>query len=240
MRLPEGASLNRTGAAVEQAEDVIKSVPGVSGVLSVVGFDFLDGVTSPNQAFFVIQLAPYGQRGEASRSASAIVAALRPKLAAINQAVAFPFNLPPILGLGSTGGFQYMLEALQGQKPSDIAAVSRAVLVAANSQPELGGRVHHLRRRHAAGLSRLYRNKAQVLGVAVSDIFAALAGDDRAALCQPVQPVRPRLAGQPAGRRALSQARSTTFSMSTRAPQAARWCRSACSANPTSSRGRTC
>ena len=174
MRLPEGASLNRTGAVVAQAEDIIKSVPGVSGVLSVVGFDFLDGVTSPNQAFFVVQLAPYGQRGEASRSAGAIVAELRPKLAAINQAVAFPFNLPPILGLGSTGGFQYMLEALQGQKPADIAAVSRAMLVAANSQPELGGVFTTFSADTPQVYLDVYRNKAQVLGVAVSDVFAAL------------------------------------------------------------------
>ena len=174
MRLPEGASLNRTEQVVEQAESVIKGVAGVSGVLSVVGFDFLDSVTSPNQAFFVIQLAPYDKRTDPAQSATAVVAALRPKLAAISQAVAFPFNLPPILGLGSTGGFQYMLEGLQGQKPTDLAAVSRAVLVAANQQPELAGVFSTF----AADTPQVYlnvdRNKAQVLGVAVSDLFNAL------------------------------------------------------------------
>ena len=174
MKLPEGASLNRTQGVVEQAEDVIKGVPGVSGVLSVVGFDFLDGVTTPNQAFFVIQLAPYGERGDPERSATAIVAKLRPKLAAINQAVAFPFNLPPILGLGSTGGFQFMLEALQGQPPLDIAAVTRAMQVAANQRAELAGVFSTF----SADTPQVYldvdRNKAQVLGVAVSDLFNAL------------------------------------------------------------------
>ena len=174
MRLPEGASLNRTEGVVEQVETTIKGVAGVSGVLSVVGFDFLDGVTSPNQAFFVIQLAPYDKRADPGQSATAIVSALRPKLAAINQAVVFPFNLPPILGLGSTGGFQYMLEALQGQKPTDIAAVSRALLVAANQQPELAGVFSTF----AADTPQVYlgvdRNKAQVLGVAVADLFNAL------------------------------------------------------------------
>ena len=174
MKLPEGASLNRTQGVVEQAEDVIKGVPGVSGVLSVVGFDFLDGVTTPNQAFFVIQLAPYGERGDPERSATAIVAKLRPKLAAINQAVAFPFNLPPILGLGSTGGFQFMLEALQGQPPLDIAAVTRAMQVAANQRAELAGVFSTF----SADTPQVYldvdRNKAQVLGVTVSDLFNAL------------------------------------------------------------------
>ncbi len=174
MRLPEGASLNRTQDVVEQAEAAIKSVAGVSGVLSVVGFDFLDGVTSPNQAFFVIQLAPYDQRSDPARSATAIVAQLRPKLGAINQAVAFPFNLPPILGLGSTGGFQFMLEALQGQPPLDIAQVTRALQVAANSRPELGGVFSTFSSDTPQVYLNVDRNKAQVLGVAVNDLFAAL------------------------------------------------------------------
>ena len=86
----------------------------------------------------------------------------------------FPFNLPPILGLGSTGGFQYVLEALQGQSPNDVAAVLRGLLVAANSQPELAG----VFSTYAADTPQIYldidRDKAQVLGIKVSDIFNAL------------------------------------------------------------------
>jgi hydrophobic/amphiphilic exporter-1 (mainly G- bacteria), HAE1 family len=88
--------------------------------------------------------------------------------------VAFPFNLPPILGLGSTGGFQYVLEALQGQPPSDIAAALRALVVAANQQPELAG----VYSTYAADTPQIYldinRDKAQVLGVKITDIFNAL------------------------------------------------------------------
>ncbi len=174
MRLPEGASINRTAAVVEQAEGVIRGIAGVEGVLSVVGFDFIDGITASNQAFFVIRLAPYEQRADPSRSAAAIVAALRPRLAAIQQAVVFPFNLPPILGLGNTGGFQYVLEALQGQPPADIAAAMRGVLVASNQQPELAGVFSTF----AADTPQVYldfdRNKAHVLGVGIADLFNAL------------------------------------------------------------------
>jgi hydrophobic/amphiphilic exporter-1 (mainly G- bacteria), HAE1 family len=72
-------------------------------------------------------------------SAMSIIAQLRPKLASIQQAVVFPFNLPPILGLGNTGGFQYILEGLQGQPPAEIAATMRGLLVAPNQRPELAG-----------------------------------------------------------------------------------------------------
>ena len=174
MRLPEDASLNRTGEVVQQAEDVIRRIAGVEGVVSVVGNDFIDGITSPNQAFFVVRLKPYEDRVDPSLSAASIIVQLRPKLAAIQQAVVFPFNLPPILGLGNTGGFQYILEGLQGQPTAEIAATMRGLLVAANQQPELAGVFSTF----AANTPQVYLdidcNKAQVLGVKVADLFNAL------------------------------------------------------------------
>ena len=174
LRLPEGASLNRTEAVVKQVEDIVKPIPGVEGVLSVVGLNFIDYVAASNQAFFVIRLKPYEDRTDPAQSAGAIIARLRPQLAAIQGAIAFPFNLPPILGLGSTGGFQFVLEALQGQSPTDVAAVLNALVVAANGQPELAG----VFSTYAANTPQIYldidRDKAQVLGVKISDIFNAL------------------------------------------------------------------
>ena len=174
MRLPEGASINRTQAVVEQVEEIIRPIPGVEGVLSVVGYNFIDGLASSNQAFFVIRLKPYGDRTDPAQSAGAIIARLRPELAAVPEAIVFPFNLPPILGLGNTGGFQYALEALQGQPPADLAATLRGLVVAANQQPELAG----VFSTYAADTPQIYlhidRDKAQVLGVRISDIFNAL------------------------------------------------------------------
>jgi HAE1 family hydrophobic/amphiphilic exporter-1 len=174
LRLPEGASVNRTEAVVKQVEDIVRPIPGVEGVLSVVGLNFIDYVASSNQGFFVIRLKPYELRTDAAQSASAIVGRLRPLLAAIPGAIAFPFNLPPIIGLGNTGGFQYVLEALQGQTPTDLAAVLRGLLVTANSQPELAG----VFSTYAADTPQIYldidRDKAQVLSVRISDIFNAL------------------------------------------------------------------
>src|SRR5499427_8521447 len=171
LRLPEGASVNRTEAVVKQVEDIVKPIPGVQGVLSVVGLNFIDYVAASNQAFFVIRLKPYEVRTDRAQSANAIIAKLRPLMASIPGAIAFPFNLPPIIGLGSTGGFQYVLEALQGQTPNDLAAVLRGLLVTANSQPELAG----VFSTYAADTPQIYldidRDKAQVLGVKISDIF---------------------------------------------------------------------
>ncbi len=174
LRLPEGVSLTRTEDVVKQVEEIVRPIPGVEGVLSVVGLNFIDYVASANQAFFVIRLKPYETRTDPAQRADAIIARLRPQMAAIQGAIGFPFNLPPILGLGSTGGFQYALEALQGQSASDIAAALRALLVTANGQAELAG----VYSTYAADTPQIFldidRNKAQVLGVKITDIFNAL------------------------------------------------------------------
>jgi len=174
LRLPEGASLNRTEEVVKEVEDMVRPIAGVEGVLSVVGLNFIDYIASSNQAFFVIRLKPYEDRVTREQSAGAIITQLRPQMAAIKGAIAFPFNLPPILGLGSTGGFQYVLEALQGQPPADIAGTLRALIVSANAQPELGG----VFSTYAADTPQIYleidRDKVQVLGVKITDIFNAL------------------------------------------------------------------
>jgi HAE1 family hydrophobic/amphiphilic exporter-1 len=174
MRLPEGASLNRTEAIVKQVEDIIRPISGVQGVLSVVGLNFIDYVAAPNQAFFVVRLKPYDQRTDPSQSVDAIIARLRPQLAAIPGAIVFPFNLLPIFGLGNAGGFQYVAKALQGQPPTELASVVRGLQISANAQPELAGVFSTF----AAETPQIYleidRDKAQVLGVKVSDIFNAL------------------------------------------------------------------
>jgi hypothetical protein len=125
-----------------------------------------------------LRISHYGQSCQPIIRHLTIVAKVamiaRPLLAAIPGAIAFPFNLPPIIGLGNTGGFQFALEALQGQSPNDLAAVLRGLLVTANGQPELAG----VFSTYAADTPQIYldidRDKAQVLGIRISDIFNAL------------------------------------------------------------------
>src|SRR5947199_8621470 len=71
MRLPEGASVNRTEELVAQVESLIRPIPGVQGIISVVGFNFIDYLAASNQAFFVVRLKPYEERTDPSQSVDA-------------------------------------------------------------------------------------------------------------------------------------------------------------------------
>jgi len=174
VQLPPGASLNRTDAIAGEVEKIILAQKGVAGVTAIVGFSLLNNTALSNNAFLIVRLLPFEQRTSPAETATAIIAAVRQKAIAIPGANVLPFNLPPIIGLGSTGGFQYELEAIGEQSPGDLAATMRALIFAANQQPELAA----VFSTYNAETPQIYldidRNKAQILGVSVSDVFVAL------------------------------------------------------------------
>ena len=174
MSLPQGASLNRTEAAVAQVEEIIGREPAVRDIISVAGFNILDNVVQSNAALFVVGLTPYEERTEPSQSVQAILGRLSGELLAIPGAYVFPFNLPPIIGLGNTGGFTYVLQDRGGSTPADLAQVMGGLIAEANQQPEIASAFST----YAADTPQLHleidREKAQVMGVRVADIFGAL------------------------------------------------------------------
>ena len=100
---------------------------------------------------------------------------LRPKLGGDPGAIAFPFNLPPILGLGSTGGFQYVLEALQGQSPAEVfAATCAACSSPPTSSRNLPACSAPMPPTRPKSISTSTATKRRSLGVKISDVFNAL------------------------------------------------------------------
>ena len=174
--LPEGASTNRTEAVARQAEQIMSATPGIVGVTSITGYNFLNSLAQSNSAFLVMTLAPFEERLAPELGVEAILRRVQPQLAAIPGATAFAFNLPPIIGLGSTGGFEYQLQDLGGREVAELAQVMRALIIEANQQPEL----FNVFSTFAADTPQLYldldRNKAQTLGVQINDVFTALQG----------------------------------------------------------------
>ncbi|UEM07330.1 multidrug efflux RND transporter permease subunit (plasmid) [Skermanella rosea] len=174
LQLPQGSSVKRTLAAVEQVEDIVRPIGGVVDVTSVVGYSMISGLSQSNAAFMIVTLAPFGERTDPQLGVEAITARIRREGAAVRAAAVIPFQPPPIIGLGTTGGFEFQLQDLAGGTPEDLAAAARGLIFAANQQPELSG----VFTTFAADTPQLYldidRNKAQTLGVAIDDIFTAL------------------------------------------------------------------
>jgi hydrophobe/amphiphile efflux-1 (HAE1) family protein len=174
IQLPDGASLPRTREVVRQVEDLIRPMPQVEGVLSIVGFSLLDGGNQSNSAFVVVRLKPFQVRTGAADSAQAVIGRVFGAVSQIRSANIFPFNLPPIIGLSTSGGFEYQLENLEGREPAEMASVMGGLLATANQDPRLNRVFATFTASNPSVWLNIDRDKAQALGVAVSDIFNVL------------------------------------------------------------------
>ena len=174
VELPDGASINRTQAVVNRVAGMLKAMPQVAHTISIVGYSILDGAAEPNAAFVVARLKPFAARPGAANSVQALIGQMFGESQQILSATVFPFNLPPIIGLSTGGGFEYQLDALEGQDPQDMASVLGSVLIAANSDPRLTRVFSTFSATNPSVYLNIDRDKAEALGVNISDIFTTL------------------------------------------------------------------
>ena len=174
VQLPDGASVARTSEVTRQVEALLKQMPAVEHTLSIIGFSRLDGVSEPNSAFVVARLRPFADRKAAADSVQALIRKIYDAGAQLRQANVLPFNLPPIIGLSTSGGFEYQLEALEGQDPAAIGSVTSALISAANRDPRLARVFTTFTATNPSIYLDIDRARAQALGLNMSDVFTAL------------------------------------------------------------------
>jgi hydrophobe/amphiphile efflux-1 (HAE1) family protein len=174
VQLPDGASVARTSEVTKQVEDLLKQMPAVEHTLSIIGFSLLDGASEPNNAFMVARLKPFADRKAAADSAQALIRRVFGAGTQIRQANVLPFNLPPIIGLSTSGGFEYQLEALEGQDPPAMGSVATGLIAAANRDPQLARVFTTFTATNPSIYLDIDRAKAQALGLNISDVFTAL------------------------------------------------------------------
>ncbi len=174
IQLPDSASTERTAAIVKRVEALIAEKPWTQSYFTVSGYSILDGLALPNKAFFVVLLKPFEERKSPDMTAFAAIAQLRQDLQSIAAASIFPFNPPPIQGLGTGSGFEFQLQSDGGAPPADIAAVARGLSIAANQDPRLAGVFTTFSAATPQFTVKVDRERAQTLGVAIVDIYNAL------------------------------------------------------------------
>ena len=174
VQLPDGASVSRTGEAAARVEALLKSMPQVQNVFTVVGFSIIDSVNESNAALVVPILKPFADRAGAANSAQALIGRIFGAGQEIRTATVIPFNLPPIIGLSTTGGFEYDLEALEGQEPAEMNSVMQGVVANANRDPRLARVFSTYTASKPSIFLNIDREKAQALGLSMTDVFNAL------------------------------------------------------------------
>jgi HAE1 family hydrophobic/amphiphilic exporter-1 len=174
VQLPDAASLQRTDAMMREIEAVLADTPGVVAYTTVAGFSILLGTSATNAGLIFVGLAPWAERDQPGLSAAGLAERINARLARLPAGRAFVFLPPAILGVGSSGGFDMMLEDRAGLSIPEMAGHVDRFLAAARRRPELTRLNSALQASVPQLFARVDDDKALKQGVDLGDLYTAL------------------------------------------------------------------
>ena len=175
LQMPPAASLDRTAAAMAQLRKIAQEVKGIDGVASITGFNLLTGLTTSYNGTGFIRMKSWDERKDRADQAAGLVRTLTARLnAEIKGANVLVLNAPPIRGLGTAGGFEFILQDRAGGEPKQFSEVLQNFLAAARKRPELGFVFASYDDRIPQIEYEVDREKVKTLGVSLSDVFFTL------------------------------------------------------------------
>ncbi|MFN4062738.1 MAG: efflux RND transporter permease subunit [Parazoarcus communis] len=170
-QLPNGASLDRTEDVIRRMSEIALAQPGVQSAIAFPGLS-INGFTNSSSAGIVfVTLKPFAERRAPELSANAISAVLNGQYAAIKDAFIAVFPPPPVMGLGTLGGFKLQIEDRGALGYAELDAAAKAFIAAAQQAPELGPSFTSYQINVPQLDVDLDRVKAKQLGVSVTDVF---------------------------------------------------------------------
>ncbi|MCA3871888.1 MAG: efflux RND transporter permease subunit [Burkholderia sp.] len=165
VRMPDGATLERTSAVARKIEDIALSVPGVARVPVFSGVNAATGTNSANSAGLFPVFQPWPERKARGLTIDTIAAEMRKRLATVTEASIVVAMPPPVQGLGSTGGFAMRLEDRNGLGTAALAKATQDLVAAANRTPGMVGVYTSYSATSPQVHVELDREKAEMLGV---------------------------------------------------------------------------
>jgi HAE1 family hydrophobic/amphiphilic exporter-1 len=174
VQLPNGASLERTRAVLDQVEKVVMNTPGVQYTTSFLGFSLLSFVRTTYNATLFVNFKPWRDRTTRDEQFQTLKAHLNRQLSQIPAAVAFGFSPPAIPGVGTAGGFTFMLEDRSGGDIQFLAKNLATFMDAARKRPEIAS----LSTTFLANVPQQFvdvdRDKVLKQGVPLNDVYKTI------------------------------------------------------------------
>jgi len=174
LQLPNAASLQRTDQVAKKIENVLAHTPGVQYTTTVVGFSLLSLVRTSYNAFFFVTLKEWDQRKSREEQFQVIKQRVNRELSKLSEGIAFDFSPPAIPGVGTSGGFTFVLEDRAGKDVPFLAANVNTFIAAARKRPEIAGLSTTFLPSVPQEFVDVDEDKVLKQGVAINDVYRTL------------------------------------------------------------------
>jgi hydrophobe/amphiphile efflux-1 (HAE1) family protein len=175
LQLPPGASLSRTDEIQNRVVDVCLKTPGVAHAVNIVGFSGATFTNAPNAGAIFLTLDPWNERGHDPKlSAAGITGELFKRLSGFQEALILVIQPPPVAGIGNAGGVRMMVEDRAARGAQALLEATTAMMTKAAQTPGLTQVFTLFENSTPQIYLEIDRTKAQLLGINVAEVFAAL------------------------------------------------------------------
>jgi len=174
IELPDNASRQRTEAVVKQVEAFLLKQPAINHVVALVGLNFIQNANQTNAAIMFVMLKPWHERTAARDQFPAVLGAVNGFLFQLQQTRGFAFNLPEIIGLGTTAGLELNLQDRGVNDVTRFAGLAGEFAADANALPQLRGVYPTIRVNTPQLFVQVDREKVKALGISLSELFQTL------------------------------------------------------------------
>jgi multidrug efflux pump len=171
VKLPEGASLDRTDAALRRVSELALATEGVDHAVAFPGLNALQFTNTPNTGTVFLTLEPFGDRG---RSAEEINAEINAKIAGMKEGFAFSILPPPILGLGQGSGYSLFVQDRAGLGYGQLQNAVSGFQGAIAQTPGLHFPISTYQANVPQLDAQVDRDKAKAQGVPLTELFDTL------------------------------------------------------------------
>ncbi len=172
LQLPNAASLERTEAASAKVEEVLLKTPGVKYTTRVAGFSLLSFVSTSYTGLFFVTLDDWKDRTSRETQYQEIVQHVNQELSKLPDGFAVSFPPPAIPGVGTSGGFTFVLEDRAGKDIAFLANNLQKFMTAAAKRPEIApGLITTFLPSVPQQFLEVDREKALKQGVPLNDVY---------------------------------------------------------------------
>ena len=177
--MPDGASLKRTSDTARRMDELFAKHPAVANRTMINGYSLLDSQYKPNASTFFVTLKDFKERYSSAARAreenvEAVLRTVTAQSRTIDTGFMIPIIPPAIMGIGTTGGFEFWIQDKEAGNPERLSEITAQFLAKAHTRPELAGLNTTFRASSQQLKAEVDRSKTALLGVPVQDVYSAL------------------------------------------------------------------
>ncbi|WP_444859363.1 multidrug efflux RND transporter permease subunit SdeB [Serratia sp. (in: enterobacteria)] len=171
VKMPEGASLERTDAVIRKMSAIGLSVDGVTDAVAFPGLNALQFTNTPNTGTVFFALESLSTR---TRTAAQINAEINARISQIQEGFAFSIMPPPILGIGQGSGYSLYVQDRGGLGYGALQTAINTMSGAIMQTPGMGFPISSYQANVPQLDAKIDRDKAKAQGVPLNALFSTL------------------------------------------------------------------